>query len=474
MRWLIAFDYFIIAYWIYSGVHYLVLIVASFVSNIRHQRRLRTVSIERIYSSPLSPPITLLVPAHNEERTIAQSVRSLLTLTYPDLQVIVINDGSTDQTLEVLCESFNLIQTHHATPQPLKTRPVRGAYTAVDEPRLLALDKEAGGGKSDPLNAGLNATRTPYFCVIDADVILEADALLRVVLPIVLDPDRVVAVGGIVRVANGCGITNGRVTSIALPARTIEAIQVVEYLRGFLLGREGWSALDGLLIISGAFGCFSRQVITEMGGYRTAAIGEDMDLVVRLHRRLRREAPRPYRLLFIPDPVCWTEVPSDWRSLANQRKRWQKGLAQVIWANRSMVLNPRYGFLGMVALPYQIIVELFGPVVEMMGWLAMLASALLGILTMPVFIYFFVFAYLVGTTISMASVVMEELTYRRYQKISELMRLWWLCALEFFPYRQFLVFWRVVAMVELAFGRTGWGTLRRKGFQATHSSPSPL
>lgn len=465
MHWLIAFSYFVIWYYVYSGIHYLVLIIASFWVSLRHQRRLRSLSLERLYSLPFKPPITIIVPAYNEEKTIVDTVRSLLTLTYTDLHVIVVNDGSTDSTLSVLKENFRLVQTHHGIPPALVTKPVHAAFVNVLDRRLLVIDKE-NGGKSDALNAGLNAATTPFYCAVDADVVLESDALSRLAVPIVLDPETVVAVGGIVRVVNGSRVERGRVVEVNLPHSIVEAIQVVEYLRAFLFGREGWSAINGLLIISGAFGCFSRQVALELGGYNVKSIGEDMDLIVRLHRRLRSEAPRPYEILFIADPVCWTEVPSDLRSLAKQRRRWQQGLAQVLWSNRTMILNPRYGVIGLIALPYQVIVELLGPVVELLGWVAMAAAAYLGVLTLPVFLYYIAVAYLFGTVFSMASVVMEDLTYRRYQKPRELARLLWLCVLEFFPYRQFLVFWRVVAMIELLVRRPRWTTLRRKGFAA--------
>ena len=469
MRWLITFNQFVVLYYLYSAFHYLLLMAASLWSSMQHQRRLKTISLQQIYSSPFTPPIALLVPAYNEEVTIVETVRSLLALNYPELEVVVINDGSSDQTLGVLERAFQLIRTECVVAPGLKTRPVRAVYISVVEPRLLVLDKE-NGGKSDALNVGLNVARSSYVCAVDADAVLESDALLRVALPILMDPEWVVAVGGIVRVVNGSRVERGRVVGVHLPRSTVEAIQVVEYLRGFLLGREGWSALNGLLIISGAFGCFSRQLTLELGGYRTDAIGEDMDLVVRMHQHLRRQSSRPYRIMFIPDPVCWTEVPSDLTSLANQRKRWQKGLLQVLWAQRSMMLNPRYGFIGLVAFPYQVLVELLGPVVELLGWISILTAALLGVLTWSTFVYFLILAYLIGTLISVASVVMEEITYRRYQKISELARLLLLCLMEFFPYRQFLVFWRVVGMLELLAGKRDWGQQRRRGFTSATSS----
>jgi len=470
MRWLTAFNQFIILYYLYSAAHYLLMMAASLWSTIQHQRRLRTMSLPRIYASPFTPPVTLLVPAYNEQANIVETVRSLLALTYPELEVIVINDGSADETLARLEQAFKLVRTQCVTAPKLETRTVRGFYVSLTESRLLVLDKE-NGGKSDALNAGLNFASSPYVCAVDADAVLESDALLRVALPLLLDPDRVAAVGGIVRVVNGSRVTRGRVEEVHLPRSTVEAIQVVEYLRGFLFGREGWSALNGLLIISGAFGCFSRQLLLDMGGYLGDTLTEDMELVVRMHRHLYASHRRKsYRIMFIPDPVCWTEVPADLRTLARQRKRWQKGLLQVLWKHRSTMLNPRYGLIGLVAFPYQVVVELLGPVVELLGWISIVTSAFLGILTLSNFVYFLILAYLIGTMISIGAVLLEELNYRRYQKVSELARLLLLCVLEFFPYRQFLVFWRVVGMLELLVGKRAWGTHRRRGFAPAASS----
>ena len=353
MRWLIAFNQFVVLYYLYSAVHYLLLMVASLWSSVQHQRRIRNISLQEIYSSPFTPPISLLVPAYNEEVSIVETVRSLLSLTCPDFEVVVINDGSEDQTLARLEGAFQLIRTQYVIAPRLKTQTVRAAYVSLTEPRLLVLDKENGGGKADALNAGINVARNPYFCALDADAVLESDALLRMALPMVLDPERVVAVGGIVRVVNGCRVASGRVTDVHLPRPSIEAIQVVEYLRAFLFGREGWSALNGMLIISGAFGCFSRQMVLELGGYRADAIAEDMDLVVRMHLHLRRQRGSSYRIRFIPDQVCWTEVPGDLASLAGQRKRWQKGLVQVLWRYRIHDAEPalRVHRAGGIPLP---------------------------------------------------------------------------------------------------------------------------
>lgn len=463
VRWLILFNHFVVYYYSLAIGCYLLLVVAALFSSARHLRHLRGQALRQLLDSPFTPPVSILVPAHNEEASLTDSVRSLLRLSYPAIEVVVINDGSTDGTMEELRRAFSLVPTRLVVRPTTPCAAIRGVYISPQESRLLVVDKE-NGGKSDALNAGLNFARSPYFCAVDADALLESDALLRVMAPVVDDRSAVVAVGGIVRVANGCLVEKGEMRRVRLPRSPVEVLQVVEYLRGFLFGREGWSALGSLLIISGTFGVFSRQLALEIGGYRLDTVGEDMDLVVRMHRRLC-ETGRPYRILFVPDPVCWTEVPSDLRTLARQRRRWHKGLLDVLWRNRRMMFNPAYGRAGMIGFPYQLIVELLGPIVEVAGILTILAAALLRALDGATVLYFLVFSYLGGTIISVAAVLLEELTYKRYAGVRELLRLLAYAFLEFFPYRQFLIVCRILGMVDYLRGRRRtWGAQRRVGF----------
>jgi len=462
LLWLVLLNKLIVVYFAVVMPFYGLLIVAALWSSARYRQTLKGQALQRFLKSSLTPPVSMLVPAYNEQLSVAESVRSLLHLDYPELEVIVINDGSSDGTVEVLCRDFGLVPTSLAWRPELPCSPIRGIYVSPEEPRLLVIDKE-NGGKSDALNAGLNFARSPYFCTVDADVVLEADALLRVMAPVLNSRSLVLASGGIVRVANGCQVEHGRVRQVRLPERGIEVLQVVEYLRGFLFGREGWSALNALLIISGAFGVFSRAVAMEIGGYRRDTVGEDMDLVVRMHRHLR-EAGQPYRILFVPDPVCWTEVPSDFRTLARQRVRWQKGLMDVLWRHRRMLFNPRYGRPGLIGFPYQVMVELLGPVIELVGMASILASAFVGLLSREAVLYLLLFGYLAGTIISVAAVLLEELTYRRYASLRELLRLLAYSFLDFFPYRQFLIVCRIWGLVDYFRRPHSWGAQRRKGF----------
>jgi len=453
-------------YYLLSNLAYLALLIVAIFTSAAHQRRLASIRLERVRTSPFAPPITLLVPAHNEEKIVTASVRSLLSLDYPQLEVIVINDGSTDGTLDELKRAFDLLPTdiYHLPEAPSK--PVRGIYMSQIEPRLLVVDKAAGGSKADATNAGLNLASSPFVCVLDADGILERDALLRIMAPVLTDPRRVVAAGGIVRAVNGSQVEGGLLREVRLPRKPIEVIQVVEYLRAFLIGREGWAHFNMMLIISGAFGIFRTDLVRKIGGYRSSAIGEDLDLVVRLHRYLRKQKA-DYHISFIPDPVCWTEVPPDVRSLARQRARWQKGLLDVLWGNRDMLFNPRYGRIGMLALPYQWIFELLAPVIEVVGYTSIFLAAFLGVLSREFFLQFLLFGYAFATLISIGSVLQEEITYRRYQNWRDMLRLIAFCFLEHFPYRQLHMIWRLQGLWQYLRGDLVWRELKRVGFQSS-------
>lgn len=453
-------------YYFLSNLIYLALLILALASSAAHQRRLSSIRLEKLKDSPFVPPIAVLVPAHNEEQSIVESVRALLALDYPELEIIVINDGSKDATLERLEEAFQLMPTDIAHVRSVECQPVRGVYMTPSEPRLLVVDKESRGSKADAVNAGLNIASSQYVCVVDADAILERDALLRIMAPVITSHKKVVAAGGIVRAINGCRVRDGRLAQVKLPRRGIEALQVVEYLRAFLIGREGWAYFNMLVIISGAFGVFQRDLLRQIGGYRASAIGEDLDVVVRMHRYLL-ERKEEYHISFVPDPVCWTEVPSDARSLGRQRARWQKGLMDVLWGSRDMVLNPRYGRIGMFALPYQWVFEFLAPWVEIIGYSTIVLAWLLGVLNREFFVLFLLFGYGFATMISIGSVLQEELTYKRYQDWKDVLRLIAWCFLEHFPYRQLQMWWRVKGTVQYLRGDVVWEPLRRAGFQKT-------
>jgi cellulose synthase/poly-beta-1,6-N-acetylglucosamine synthase-like glycosyltransferase len=343
MSWLhtfaIAVAAITLAYFAALNVVYLAFTAIAWRDLNRHLRARGHAPDDEIFSSPVTPPVSVLVPAFDEELTIVESVRSLLALRYPLHEVIVVNDGSSDATLERLREAFDLVPVRKALRVLLPTAPIRGVYVSRRHHHLWVVDKE-NGGKADALNAAVNASRYPYVLAIDADAILEEDSLLRVVRPVVAEPDVVVATGGIVRIANGCRIDHGRVYDVRLPQSRLATLQVLEYFRAFLIGRVGWSRMNALLIISGAFGLFRRSLVETVGGYSSDTVGEDIELVVRLHRHLRERGER-YRIEFVPDPVCWTEAPETMGQLSRQRRRWHRGLGETLWRHRRVAANGR-------------------------------------------------------------------------------------------------------------------------------------
>ena len=459
-------------YYLASNLIYLALLVVALLSSRTHHQHLASVRLERMKLSPLTPPITLIAPAHNEEGSIVPSIRSLLRIDYPELEVVVVNDGSKDRTLQKLADEYQLTQAHMLYIPQIPSAAVRGVYRSLREPRLIVVDKEAGGSKADAVNAGLNAATSPYTCVVDADSMLESDSLLRIMVKILEDPKRVVAAGGVVRALNGCEIVGGKIRRVRLPRKPIVIIQVIEYLRAFLIGREAWSSGNMLTIIAGAFGVFRRDVLMNVGGYRAEAIGEDFDLVARIHRRMLDEK-RDYRIVFVPDAVCWTEVPPSAKSLGRQRARWQKGLVDTLWPNRDMLLRRKYGRIGSLALPYMWLFEFFAPLLELTGLAAIVVAAMLGVLSHRFLLEFMIYGYLFAAMISVGAVLQEEVTYRRYNDWRDVAWLISFCFLEQFPYRQLHLLWRLQGMWQYARGDVVWRPMERVGLEAATPSSHP-
>lgn len=475
MNWLdllhdviIGFNFFVLAYFVALNSTYFVLFLVSLVDVVRFVRRTFFSDYRQIMQSEMTWPISVLVAAHNEEKTIVETIRSLLMVSYAEFEVIVVNDGSTDGTLQRLIDAFELRRMDRVYKRQLPTKPVHAVYGSLTALNLTVLDKEKGG-KPDALNAGINVARYPLVCSIDADSIIEENALLRVVKPFMESPNETVAAGGIVRIANGCEIREGRVTRIELPDEPITIFQVVEYLRAFLTGRVGWSALQSLLIISGAFGVYKKREVVAVGGYSATTDTEDLELVVRLHAHMR-EARQPYRIVFVPDPVCWTEAPTTLKILARQRNRWHRGLLQTIWLHRKMVFNPRYGSVGLFAFPYFLIFELLGPFIEILGYVVVFLSYLLGILNTEYFVLFLVMAFLYGVFLSVAAVLLEEISFRRYPGWIDLTKLIAFGILENFGYRQVLSAFKVKSFWDFLRRRRAWGRMERKGFQSDTTS----
>jgi cellulose synthase/poly-beta-1,6-N-acetylglucosamine synthase-like glycosyltransferase len=462
----VAFVYFVAL-----SLSYLTFTLVAWKRLAAHRRARAYFPLDEIYSSPFTPPVSVLLPAFNEEAGIVSSVSSLLDLRYPRHEVIVINDGSTDGTLRRLREAFELVPARVALRTRIATSPVRGAYVSRSHPNLWVLDKE-NGGKADALNAGVNAASYAHLCAIDADAVLEQESLLRIIEPFVDDPELVAAAGGIVRIANGCIIEAGRLVEFRLPQSTIARFQVLEYFRAFLIGRIAFDSLNGVLIISGAFGLFRRGLVEAVGGYARDTVGEDVELVVRLHRYLR-ERGEEYRIRFVPDPVCWSEAPEDVATLERQRRRWQRGLGETLWRHRSRILNPRAGALGLVTLPYFLLFEFLGAIVEVLGIPVIFAAWFLGVLSVSFFLTFLAVSVLLSVLISIAAILLEEYAVQRHKRPGDLARLVLYGLLENFGYRQMTAWFRCRGVVDLIRRRHEWGEMRRRGLERRAEVPLP-
>ncbi|HEY6952468.1 MAG TPA: glycosyltransferase [Bacteroidota bacterium] len=460
-----GFSVFIIFYFILINIVYFLMLVSSYFAIVRYLRRDSFCDFRVIIQSEFSTPISVLAPAYNEQATIVESVHSLLKLNYSTMEVIVINDGSRDGTLETMVAEFHLRKTRQVYVRKIKTKPVRGIYVS-DKPELknlIVVDKE-NGGKADALNVGVNISHYPLFCAIDADSILEDNALLKVAKPF-LEDETVIAVGGIVRIANGCEIERGRVKTVRLSKKLIPVFQVVEYFRAFLSGRMGWSAINGLLIISGAFGLFRKDIVLACGGYKHDTVGEDMELVARMHRYMYDHA-LPYKVVFVPDPVCWTEAPETLRILGRQRNRWHRGLLDTLLIHRSMMFNKNYGVIGLFSIPYYLLFELLGPVIEMIGYIFVVFSYFFGVVNIQILVLFFIVAIVYGMLFSVGAVLLEEISFHRYPRARDLFKLIIFAVLENFGYRQLTVLWRIKGLVDFFRGVKSWGTMQRAGFAA--------
>jgi cellulose synthase/poly-beta-1,6-N-acetylglucosamine synthase-like glycosyltransferase len=411
-----------------------------------------------------APGIALLAPAFNEEMNIVESVNSLLALHYPDFEVIVINDGSKDRTLETVVAHFGLERVERYHDLRVKHRPIRGLYATPRLPRLLVVDKE-NGGKSDALNAGMNVARAPLFCSMDADSLLESDALLRAVRPFVEEPRKTLAVGGTIRIANGSRIEAGQVVDMRLPRNFLALVQIIEYLRAFLMARLALSSMQALTVISGAFGIFQRQAALEVGGYSHGTVGEDMELVIKLHR-LWREKKLPYRIDFIPEPVCWTEVPESLAVLGRQRARWQRGALETFFRHKKMLFNPRYGRVGFLGFGHILVVDVVGPLVEVLGYILVPLLWALGLLAVDYLLAFLAVTFTLGIFVSAATLILEEVELRRFPKARDLAIVTAVAVAENFGYRQLANFWRIRGWWQFLRKQQGWGTMTRKGFAA--------
>lgn len=449
-----------LVYMLVTTVIYLLLNAIAFNTLINYMEVKRD-DEEELMLTGNEPPISIIIPAFNEEQTIVTTVRSLLQLYYSEFELIIVNDGSNDRTLEVLIEEFDLLPFPHAYNEQLTTKPVKQVYSSRVKDNIHVIDKE-NGGKADALNVGLNVSKYPLFCCIDADSILERNTLIRAVQPFIDDP-QVIACGGTVRIANGCTVRNGHLIKKGIPKSIIAKFQLVEYLRGFLYGRIGWARINALLIISGAFGILRKDNVIKVGGYYSGTVGEDMELIVRLHRQLSKWNI-PYRVAFIPDPICWTEVPESLRVFASQRIRWHRGLSESLWLNRKLLFAAGSGLAGWLAFPFFIIFEWFSPFVELSGYAFTAYLAISGKMNLEFTIIFFIFAILLSALLSTVALLLDEITFKGIEKLSFLPILFMYSFLECFGYRQINTWYKIKGALKWMSGsKSDWGKMTRSG-----------
>lgn len=446
---------------------YIVLALISIRESVLYVKRNSFVDYKTIAPSPFAPSISVLAPAYNEGKTIIENVRSLLSIHYHNYEVIVINDGSKDDSVERLINAYQLVKVEHKVREELATKPIRGIYRSTNPvySKITLIDKE-NGGKSDALNAGLNVARNELVACIDVDCILEEDSLLKMVKPFLEDEEkRVIATGGVVRIANSCVIQDGRLVKVELPKNLWARVQTLEYIRAFLLGRMAWSKLNGLLLISGAFGLFDRKIAVACGGYNIKTVGEDMELVVRM-RIYMTERKEPYRVVYVPDPLCWTEAPESLKILGRQRNRWTRGTAETLWIHKKIFFNPKFGLLGMVSFPYWFFFEWMAPLVEFFGVVNFAFLALLGYVNWPFFLSLLALVYTFAMMFSLMAILVEELTYYQYKRQKDMFRLVLTAMLEPFTFHPYTVWAAINGNLDLTTGKKNWGEMTRKGFAA--------
>lgn len=458
---LIYFNYFILFYLIFINFTYTFIFLLSIRAISIHRKKNRYWSYKDMIDSSYIPSLSIIVPCYNEALTIVDNIKSLLRSEYREFQLVIVNDGSTDETMEVLRKEFQLQRVDMSYKEEIKTKKVNNIYLSTLDDKIIVLDKEQGG-KADALNSGINISKYSMITAIDADSIIESDSLLRIVRPFIENPDVVVS-GGIVRPINDSVINKGFIEKIKLGKKSIVRFQIVEYLRAFLFGRIGFGEVNALMIISGAFGVFKRKVIIEAGGYTANTIGEDMELIVKIHRMMK-ETGEKYKIVFEPWAVCWTQVPEDMKTLKNQRKRWQKGLMDTMLYHKSMLFNLKYGTVGLIGMPYFFFIEMLGPVIEITGYIFFLISLWYGNISYEFAIIFFSFAVLYGIFLSIGAILLDEYNFKKSTSISDYIILVIYSILENFGYRQITTYWRFIAFWQYKIRDNKWGVMKRTRF----------
>ena len=411
-------DFIFFSFAIAAVASYIILAIISAFETVNYMKKNSFVNYTEILSSSISPSISIIAPAYNESLNIVENVRSLLSNHYVNYDVIIVNDGSKDDSLEKLIAAYDLVKVDYLINNQLPTKPLRKGVFKSTNPafeKLIVVDKE-NGGKADALNFGLNISTNKYVACIDVDCLLLEDSLQKMIKPFLESTDeKVIAAGGVIRIANSCKIKDGKLLDINLPKSGLVKAQILEYLRAFLLGRMAWSKLNGLLVISGAFGLFDKKIALEVGGYDTKTVGEDMEIIVRMRRHMEEKKVK-YRVAYIPDPLCWTEAPDSHKIFISQRNRWTRGTIETLKKHKKIGFNRQYNSLGMISYPYWFLFERVAPIIEVLGLFYFIALIVYDFVVWEYAISFLVFAYLFNVLFSIITIITEELTYHQYSK----------------------------------------------------------
>ncbi|REJ84910.1 MAG: glycosyltransferase family 2 protein [Bacteroidetes bacterium] len=460
-------DHFILIYSATLFGTYFILSAFSALDIMKYMRKNSFIDYRDILTAPSAPSISIIAPAYNESATIVENVRSLLNIHYVNFEVIIVNDGSKDNTLQLMIDAYELEPVEYAVEDKMESKPIRAVYKSrIPSINKLTVVDKVNGGKADALNAGINVSKYDIFAAIDVDCILEYESLLKMVKPFMeeTEDEKVIAVGGVVRIANSCEVKDGKIIQVNLPKQIIPRIQVLEYIRAFLLGRMAWSRLNGLILISGAFGMFDKKIAIASGGYNHRTVGEDMELVIRM-RKYMEEKKKAYRVVYLPDPLCWTEAPSSLKILSKQRNRWTRGTAETLWMHKKLIFNPKYKFLGMISMPFWFLFEWLAPIVESTAFLYLVMMAFLGILNVELFITLFVLIYTFALLYSTFAILFEELSFHQYQKKRDIFRLLGTALIEPLIIHPLTVYYAIRGNLDLMTGVRNWGEMKRKGFK---------
>jgi len=475
-KWIELINNYYIIYACVLFVTYIVTAIISYAEIRSYINKNRYVDYMKMLSFNKLPSISIIAPAYNEERTIIENIKCLLSLQYQNFEIIVVNDGSKDNTLQLVIDCFDLISVERIFDIELSTMPVRAIYKSINPAysHLIIVDKE-NGGKADALNVGINVAQNDLFLSMDVDCIIEQDALLRMVKPFLDDSKHVViATGGVIRIANSCEVSDGKIVKVNFPREFWVKFQVLEYFRAFSMGRMAWSKFNGLLIISGAFGLFDRKRVIKVGGYDNTTVGEDLELVVRMRRYMHEVEKQKYRVAFIPDPLCWTEVPQTYNVLSRQRNRWTRGGIDTIFKHRKMFLNPRYGLIGMFSFPYWVFFEWLAPIIEFVGLFYFLIMLIFGLINPYVFTILFLLVFVFSLMYSFFAIFLETYTFNKYSDAKSSFQMILFTFVEMLIYQPLNMYFAITGNLDFFFkkNKRGWGDMTRAGFTNTNKSNS--